>query len=224
MQTFLFLIDYSGIMANGSSSKIKLIIFCVLAAGANYLCNTLCVYTFKIPLFLDTLFTVAVSFAAGLIPGLVTALLTYTAVGIRDGAFTPFIVCSIIEVLLVCRLKPVRSIWHKSFNPLHLIVSVFAGLILLYFTACITISVLGGVIDFFYYKLLSNPKLYFSPEDTFKMGLFRSGGHVLVMDILSRIPVNIVDRFIVIFGGYFISQGLDRFVSKEIQKEKSISV
>ena len=31
---------------------------------------------------------------------------------------------------------------------------------------------------------------------------------VLAVNIFSRIPVNIADRFIVIFGGYFISRGL----------------
>jgi hypothetical protein len=77
---------------------------------------------------------------------------------------------------------------------------------ILYIICCFAVSVLGGVIDFFYYGMLSNPKLYFSAEDAFKIGLLRSGIPVLAMDILSRIPVNIVDRFIVIFGGYFISR------------------
>jgi hypothetical protein len=35
------------------------------------------VYFMKFPLFLDTLFNVSVTFAAGLIPGFVTVLLTY---------------------------------------------------------------------------------------------------------------------------------------------------
>jgi hypothetical protein len=60
---------------------------------------------------------------------------------------------------------------------------------------------------------LSNPKSYFSAEDAFKIGLLPSGIPVLAMDILSRIPVNIVDRFIVIFGGYFIS-GIYRKVNR----------
>jgi hypothetical protein len=49
---------------------------------------------------------------------------------------------------------------------------------------------------------------YYSPEDTFKLGLIAGNLPALAVSILSRIPVNIVDRFIVIFGGYFISRGL----------------
>jgi len=34
---------------------------------------------------------------------------------------------------------------------------------------------------------------------------------VFLADILSRVQVNIVSRFIVIFGGYFISLGIKAF-------------
>jgi len=84
----------------------------------------------------------------------------------------------------------------------------------LYIVCCIAISILGGAIDFFYYTVLANSKLYFSAEDTFKIGLLRSDIPILVMNILSRIPVNLVDRFIVIFGGYFISRLILKFTGK----------
>jgi hypothetical protein len=83
---------------------------------------------------------------------------------------------------------------------------------LLYIVCCFAISILGGVIDFIFHYRLSNPKIYFSAEDTLKMGLLRSNIPVLAMNILSRIPVNLVDRFIVIFGGYFISRGIKKFL------------
>jgi len=81
----------------------------------------------------------------------------------------------------------------------------------LYIVCSLTISVLGGVIDYLHYSVLSNSKRSFSAEDTFKISLLRSGIPVLAIDILSRIPVNIVDRFIVIFGGYFISRLIIKF-------------
>ena len=91
-------------------------------------------------------------------------------------------------------------------------IGIFARLLILYILCCLAISVLGGIIDFFFHGIWSNPKLYFSAEDTFKIGLLRNGIPVLAMDILSRIPVNIVDRFIVVFGGYFISRLFVRFI------------
>jgi hypothetical protein len=190
---------------------IKLSLLCVLSAGGNFLLNNLSVYFMKFPLFLDTVFTVAVTFAAGLIPGFVTAVLSYISINVLEIRFHPFILCSVAEILLVWRFKPANP--EKKRGDFALpekttvsYISIFTRLMILYIICCFAVSVLGGVIDFFYYGILSNPKLYFSAEDVFKIGLLRSGIPVLAMDILSRIPVNIVDRFIVIFGGYFISR------------------
>jgi len=203
-------------MARQFPGLIKLSLLCILAVGGNLLLSNFCVYFMKFPLFLDTVFNVAVTFAVGLIPGLVTVLLSYLVIAIRNNSFSPFILCSIAEVIIVYRLKSaelkkkrtgkylVRS--TPSEVKINSFVSVFAKLMVLYIACALAISVLGGIIDFFFYGIWSNPKLYYSAEDAFKIGLLRSGISLLAMDILSRIPVNIVDRFIVIFGGYFVSR------------------
>jgi len=190
---------------------IKLSLLCIFAVAGNFLLNNLCVYYMKFPLFLDTVFNVALTFAAGLIPGLVTALLSYVALNSWAIGFYPFILCSIVEVLLVWRLMPInrekkRTEQSAPATKAFSYISVFARLMILYIVCSLTISVLGGVIDYLHYTVLSNSKLSFSAEDTFKISLLRSGIPVLAIDILSRIPVNIVDRFIVIFGGYFVSR------------------
>jgi hypothetical protein len=69
---------------------------------------------------------------------------------------------------------------------------------------CILISIVGGIIDFVLYGLLSVPRGIY-PEDIFKLGLYRNNVPLLAAAMLSRIPINIVDRFIAIFGGYGIS-------------------
>jgi len=195
---------------------LKFSLLCVLAVGCNFLLNNFCVYFMKFPLFLDTVFNVAVTFAAGLFPGLVTTLISYTVVAIGSNSFSPFILCSIAEVIIVCRLKPAEPKKKHpgesfAFGPypemkINSIVSIFAKLMVLYIACSLAVSILGGIIDFFFHGIWLNPKLYYSAEDAFKIGLLRSGTPLLAMDILSRIPVNIVDRFIVIFGGYFISR------------------
>jgi hypothetical protein len=204
------------VMAKQFAGFIKLPLFCIFAVAGNLLLSNFCVYFMKFPLFLDTVFNVAVTFAVGLIPGLVTVLLSYFVIAIRNNSFSPFILCSIAEVIIVYRLKPtVPKKIHpgeslaRSASPeikINALVSVFAKLMVLYIACFLAISVLGGMIDFFFYGIWSNPKLYFSAEDAFKIGLLRSDIPLLAMDILSRIPVNIVDRFIVIFGGYFVSR------------------
>jgi len=200
---------------------LKLSLLCVLAVALNFLLNNFCVYYVKFPLFLDTLFNAAVTFAVGLIPGLVTALLSYVALNSWAIGFYPFVLCSIVEVLLIWRLMPVnQDKRHAELAALpsakmFFFIRVFARLMVLYIVCSLTISVLGGVIDYFHYTVLSNPKLSFSAEDIFKIGLLRSGMPVLAIDILSRVPVNIVDRFIVIFGGYFVSRPMKQIINNK---------
>jgi len=196
---------------------VKISLLCLLAVGGNYLLNYFCVYLMKFPMYLDTVFTAAVTFAAGLIPGLVTALLSYFAFSVRDNSFFhPFIICGIAEVFILWLFRfkasekeiPVKLLPAAASREMKItaFIRVAAKLMLIFVLCCLAVSVLGGLIDFLFYGLGSNPKLYYSAEDTFKIGLLRSGIPLLAMDILSRIAVNIVDRFIVVFGGYLISR------------------
>jgi hypothetical protein len=204
----------------------KLFLLCVLGAGANIVLNALCFNILKIPLFLDTVFSAAVTFTAGLLPGLVTVVLTHVGIGTRDGSFTPFIICAIAEVFLVWRMSPIsassRRLKRKDprlpelpADSYSTFINTFTKLFLLYITTCLAVSILRGIIDFIYHNVLAIEKRYFSSEDTFKISLLRRGLHVLVVDIFSRIPINIVDRSIVIFGGFFISLGLKQFFKEQ---------
>ena len=87
---------------------------------------------------------------------------------------------------------------------------IAAKLMLLYIVCAISISILGGIIDFLPKFLAETHAHYFSVEYTFKLGLVMNNLPTLAVNILSRIPILLVDRFIVIFGGYFISLGLVR--------------
>jgi hypothetical protein len=74
-------------------------------------------------------------------------------------------------------------------------------------------SVTGGIIDYVI-SSLSIMRTY-SPEDNFKLGLLRNNVPLLATAILSRIPINIIDRFIVIFGGYGVSLLYRKWLNKE---------
>ena len=199
-------------------------LLCAAAAGANYLVNNICVYYLKIPLYLDTIFNAAVCFSAGLVPGLITAGLSYTALALRDSGFHPFVLCGVAEVLLVWRLKPSPS-ELSLINTANItatetkrdtLVSILARLMLLYIAASLAVSVLGGIIDFITYNLLSNSKTFFSAEDTFKIAFLKSNIHPLAVNIMSRIPVNMVDRFIVIFGGYGVAVVIGKLIRRRL--------
>jgi len=196
---------------------IKISALCIIAAALNFTLTFLSVPVLKIPLFLDTIFTAAVTFSAGLIPGLITAVLTWAAGPFIDnGQLSPFVICSIAEVFIINRLKPSSGIVlneYKNEKTLAKNISILARLMLLYIAASMVISILGGLVDFIFYSVLPNSKGHISAEDIYKAGLQQSRFPVLVMNILSRIPVNLVDRFIVIFGGYFISLGAGKLLA-----------
>jgi hypothetical protein len=113
---------------------------------------------------------------------------------------------------LIYTFKPAPFINIPDFAPKEKIIAYYtshaAKLMFLYIICAISISVLGGVID--YVSQVFMGKHYYSVEDTFKLSLIINNLPTLAVNILSRIPVNIVDRFIVIFGGYLISRGLEK--------------
>jgi len=191
---------------------IILTVLIITAAFLNILFNTI-IINFRIPLFLDTVFTAAIAFAFGVIPGILTALLTWFLLGIYYGGFSFYILCSIAEVLIICALKPPAPD-IPNFAPKEKIAASYTALVsklfLLYVLCAVTVSVLGGVVD--YITNLFTERDYFSVEDIFKPGLFMSNMPAFAVNIIARLPINIVDRFIVIFGGYFISRGLLRII------------
>ncbi len=156
-------------------------------------------------------------FSAGLLAGLLAGTLflccsSFVSMYILGYAFSSivtgyfFYICIIVEVLLVCffrgKMKKKENIFLE--NPSLQLFIGFAPLLLgLVALDCIVLSITGGIIDFSITSF-SMPRFPY-PEDTFKLGLLRNNMPLLATAILSRIPINIVDRFIVIFGGYGIS-------------------
>ena len=203
---------------------------CLVSGLLNTLLSYFITGVCGLPLYLDTLFTAAVYFSVGLIPAFVTAILLllfntleYILIMNLDfetvwGAY-PFILCIIFEVLLIFsfrkKLKPLDDAFRK--NPsLYAFINLAPLLMLIAVLDCIMVSVTGGIIDYIL-TLLTAPKAFY-PEDSFKIGLLRNNAPLLVSSILSRIPINIVDRFFVVFGGY----GVSLLYRKILKTEKSL--
>jgi hypothetical protein len=231
------MIYFPGMIAKTLIRGIGLLILCVLVVKANYYLNVI-VIALKLPLFLNTVFTCALTFAAGFIPGLIAVVLTTVDVALREGSAWLFSVCILGEVLLICFLKPrdnpgrgqpagtgrvMRARPFLSGIAAAPFISTFTALLFLYVASCITVSVLGGLIDFILYDVLAEDKLYYSPEDTFKIGFLHGGPPIVLTNILSRIPINIVDRFITIFGGFSLSllaKKVELAIRHKIEKKK----
>ena len=205
----------------------KLILICAAATAANYLLSTFALHFMDFPLFLDTLFTVAVTFAAGLIPGIVVAVLTWITAGVLNAYFNPFVPVILAEVLLVHWLKPAPP---QTFNfgphesalrtnmKIANKINTAARLALLYLACAIVVSVLGGLICFLFYTVGGREAGQFFPTiDTLRMGFLRDGAHLLTANILSRLLVNMTDRLFVIFGGYLVALGIKRILQGKFQ-------
>jgi len=202
------------------SVKIKIAVLCVLAAFLNLSLSIFFMNYLRFTLFLDTVFTAAIAFSFGLIPGIAVAVLTWILPCMYWKGLSLFVLCSIAEVLLICALKPAApnlpyyanhgSVPKEKILASYLVIA--AKLMLLYIVCALSISVIGGILDYVSQLVTDTDTHYYSIENTFKLGLMMSNLPKLAVNILSRITINIVDRFIVVFGGYFISLGLRKVV------------
>jgi len=205
----------------------KIALLCIVSGLLNMLLSHFLIGVCGLPLYLDTLFTAAVYFSAGLFPALITAVLlpVFTAfecilflnLNIETvwGAY-PFVLCVIFEVLLIFffrkKLKPLDAAFRKD-PSLYAFINFVPLLMLIAVLDCIMVSVTGGIIDYIL-TLLSASKAFY-PEDSFKLGLLRNNVPLLTASILSRVPINMVDRFFVIFGGYGVSLVYRKVMSNE---------
>lgn len=192
--------------------KIIICVSCVLAVALNIFVSAFVRDYLEIPLYIDTVFTAVIAFSFGLVPGIAVAFFTWLVPCLYYG-FNYFVFVSVAEVILIYFLKPASpetGSLHTKEKLIVLYIGIAAKLMLLYVLCAITVSVLGGLINFISQDFLDNPAKYYSVEDSFKLGLIKNNLSSLAVNILSRIPVNIVDRFIVVFGGYLLSQAVKK--------------
>jgi hypothetical protein len=182
------------------SRGIKLLILCVLCAGANDLCHHFFQFL-GLPMFMDTLFTMGVTFYAGPFWGCVTAFLTplrsILSYDIQRGLY---VLCSASGVFLVHFFRHRYHLLqdggdHDAFN----LVSI---LLMLSLYMCIVISVTGGLISWIISVFWPVNNQDISPESYFKLGMLLNHYPAPLAEIISRLPVNIPDRLLSVYGAY----------------------
>ncbi len=225
-------------VSDSSSKRIKMfsietLVLCIIAALGSTFCSFL---FYDFPLYLDTIFTVALCFCIGPLPAIfVTFVLNPVFMFFTHkylfgnpvemyGATTLFALCTLTEIILV-------FLFHKKIKDreaaflekpsLSLFANIAVRLLVLVALDCIVISVTGGLIDT-YLTVFSVPPDFW-PEDTFKLVLLRSNMSYLAAAILSRIPINIVDRLIAIFCGYGLSLLYKKSRRKNMMKKKALN-
>jgi hypothetical protein len=187
----------------------------------------------RAPLFMDTLFTVAATFLGGLPSGLATAVLTHLVTNPLVATPLPgylYTLCNIAVALLValfmrrfpveCAARPAAGNSERPGLSERITV-----LFLLSLAMCFLISLLGGIIA-------TVIEVFFIPwnENSAEMFIFRrmlvrkiggsqSGLSLLLVEILCRVPVNIMDRLLSVYGGYGVAVGA-AFMRSRLRPER----
>ena len=154
------------------------------------------------PLFLDTIGTVTLTFLCGWIPGLVCALATTLIDSILSGFFlqlpTLYVICAFFAVFISYKFK------RYIFNTDMVIVRI-CYLFILAMIMCVAISVLGGIIDTICTTYSDFKSTYPVASDFFKANFIKLGLSQLSTNIISRLPINIIDRLLTSFISYALT-------------------
>jgi hypothetical protein len=213
---------------SGPTRNLKYVLMPFLCLGGAVLNVLTGDYLFRgalgIPLFMDTLFTAAMTFYGGLLCGAVTGLLTNPISNILAFYGWPELLYSFcnaavaLVIVFFIRLFPAelrfgtgRAAKAAKFETgpvnsrFRTVINTLVALLLLSFVMCIVISILGGVITAliktFSPRFQGSP----SPERLFKLALLRKNLPLAIVEVASRIPLNIVDRLLSVFGGYGVA-------------------
>ena len=173
-----------------------------------------------IPLYMDTVLIISITLAGGFFWGAICGVATSLIANIFDfwgwEAYL-FIICNIATAYvtwLFVRFFPRELNLAKAQNPaaameknsrIRNIMDKIVVLILLSFALCISMSILGGTISTII--MIANPPLSARSDlaGVLATTMFPKDFPLILEEILSRIPINSIDRLISAFGAYGIA-------------------
>lgn len=195
---------------------LRTVIICVIAEALNFLMPAIFYHGLHIPLFFDTIFTVAVVFYLGLVPGLCVSLgynIINSLLWIRqEGFFDPFVLS-----YAICGVLIVLSTWlfarrKEEFKISILVTVLYLFLIAMVSSFCTIIA--GGIIDFFHYKYYEIPDMM-NPIKHFTESFVHQRFSFLISCILGQIPISFLDRLLATFAGFGVYKLCDKFLEKK---------
>lgn len=189
----------------------KIAIFILLAGLFDGLFAYVVVEMFHIPLFLDTIGLLTITFTFGGIPGLLTALASQFFLEWIGGYLNIwiyiYVFCSFAAVGVVCIFK--NSI-EKARSKLTVVIILFICSLVM----CFAVSLTGGIInvigDIFEDTHGGNIQ-----TDYFKISLFKMSFSSFAANVLSRVPVNIIDRPISTYAAFGCSILIKRLLNRK---------
>jgi hypothetical protein len=213
-----------------------MLFLCLLGAFLNIIIGSAFSRWMGLPLYLDTILTVTVTLLCGVFWGVITGAFTnLIAATITFGAGGwegyLFVLCNIATALvtwLFVHFFP-RELNLGKITPedtpfksrtLSKVMDRMIVLALLSFGLCIAMSVLGGLIAAAIrsFRPAADSQAISPITSTLMPTMFGHNLPVILEEILSRIPVNIIDRLISVFAGYGIALAARGLLNKTLDK------
>ena len=180
-------------------------LLCLLALLLN-IASAMLASTLKLPAFLDTIFTVAITFYSGLIPGIIVAALFNPAMTLIRCAMTGselflydflYALCGILIVIACWLFSRNKKEFHfnRRVTLLYLLIIVFFSTFLSSFSA--------SALDTFIRPLFEKAS-GFSAIDDISLIFQKLNFSVFLSYLLPRIPITLLDRCICTFAAYGI--------------------
>ena len=189
------------------------IIICFAFAVFDYHISLFAKLHFR-PLFLDTIFEMTAAFSFGPFYGILCVLFKrlWNIILVMNLSRWPgylYSFCTIFAVLIVCPFK--KKYLDEEQDKLLLIIKLF----LLSIIICLEMSITGGIIGRIVAAIQHTPYSMTVQTDSF-MQFFANFIHsTLILEIISRIPVNAIDRIITVFLPYGMALIITRMMNHE---------
>lgn len=182
------------------------LLLCIAAAILNLLLSKFASNVLKIPLFLDTVFSITILFYCGVIPAIFTSVMFSIPSALLDNSpfYILFSLCSVAIILITYAIMK-KEAEHKHSIKLTILYLILASLL-----AGFASSVIGGTIHTLALILFPNQVSEIVTEK-FVLSLFSQNGSLLLSAILGRIPSTCTDRIISTLLGYGIYQLMLKF-------------
>lgn len=204
------------ILENKMKDIPRTILLCILADVLNLLSAYLFCEKLHIPLFWDTIFTVAITFYFGLVPGLFTAvsynILSVCVNFVRGFGFQPIVmlfgICGALIALVTwffARQKDEFRI-SASISALYLVLIALCSSFLVILTS--------GIIDFIRYEYFNGVDMV-APIREFTESFVKQKFSLFASCILAQIPISFTDRLITTFAGFGVYKLMTKFLGEE---------
>ncbi len=198
-----------------SVNQLKTASCCFMAVILNFLTAIFFYQFLHLPLFLDTIWTVAVVFLFGLVPGLCVSI-GYNALNgivwiLKIGAEGRF-----VFLYSICGILIVISTWlfarrKEEFHISSQVTFLYLFMIVLISSFCTIIS--SGLIDYFQY-INNGISSQVNPIKNFTDSFVQQKFSLLSSCILAQSPISFLDRLIATFSGYGIFRLAQSFFNR----------